>query len=529
MFKSETQNHKANRNNIDKVIAAKTKPVAKMTKTKVDNLIKARTNIKVTWNPLSGLPAIIQGDLSQRLSGSPSEIARSYLAENSEIFGLKQDLSNLVEIDQIEWGGFQHVRFQQTYDGIPVYGAELLVAIDPNKTVKMVTSDIKHILSLPSENGVVTKKKAIQTALNDLGEKVVLAGNIVSEIVFYPTLKGYVKCYHIMLPASEPLGDWEYFIEVNSGKIVDSANVMRFAWPGIRWGSRGYVYLQNPNDTPQTTGMLRNLKIPYFRLDGTYVKVENDDGPEANSAAGGKFYYAPDTDTHFDEVNCYHAADMVYRYFKDLGFRGFTMNNPYGKNHGGQIRAHVHYGTSSDDAFFRMSTGEIYFGDGSYPSPGGFLDLAKASDVIFHEFTHAVLDELRPGIIGTDGAALHEGYADYFACSFTNPPEPNLGEYVVAGTGEIRNLRNTRKYTNASTEPHLRGLVWGGACWDLRSIIGGEVADYLLFGSMLYQSTRTPTFKYAKDRLLTVDAIHCGGEYNATIKKIFETEREIPA
>src|SRR5918996_4469735 len=51
----------------------------------------------------------------------------------------------------------------------------------------------------------------------------------------------------------------------------------------------------------QSTGMLCNLKSPYNKLDGTHVKVENEDGPEAIAASDLKFYYTPDTNTHFDE------------------------------------------------------------------------------------------------------------------------------------------------------------------------------------------------------------------------------------
>lgn len=521
MFLSGTLQHKAHRNTIDKVTAAKAKPAAKAL---TDKLMKARANVNIEWNPRTGAPAFIQGNLSPRMSGSPSEIACACLADLGGSLGIAPDLSNVVEIDRFEWAGFQHVRFQQTYEGIPVYGAELLVAIDPNNEVKMVTGDVEPDLSLAAEKRVISKREATQRALADLGDGVRLNGRIVSQVVLYPTLNGYARCYHLLIPAAEPLGDWRYFIDVESGNIVDSANAMCFYHAG-----RGYVYSQNPEDTAKITGMLRHLKSPYNKLDGTYVKVENEDGLEAVAGPGLNFLFDPDTNTHFDEVNCYHAVDRVYRSFKDLGFRGFTVNNTYGKAHGGQVRANVHVGTKYDNAYYSPATGEIYFGDGSHPTnPSGLRDLAKESDVIFHEFGHAVLDELRPGIAGTDGAALHEAYADYFACSFTNSPEPQLGEYVVPGPGMIRNLNNTNKYPGAPTEPHARGLVWGGACWDLHNKVGGEVADYLIFGSMLLITTTAPTFKYAKDKIIAIDAAYCGGAHKTVIKDIFETQRGIP-
>ena len=132
-------------------------------------------------------------------------------------------------------------------------------------------------------------------------------------------------------------------------------------------------------------------------------------------------------------------------------------------------------------------------------------------------------------MFGSEGLALHEGYSDYFACSLTD--DPDLGEYVIPAperAGVIRNCDNNLRYPDAPIEPHARGRVWAGACWDLRKEIGQEVADFLIFGSILIFGTTSPTFKYAKDLLLLIDQYWCGSEYQATIKRIFETERGIP-
>ena len=130
-----TLQHKANRNAIDRVTAAKAKTVMRGLKEGADNLMKARANVYIEWNRRTGGPAFIHGNLSPRMSGSPSEIASACLTDLSDALGIARDLSNVVEVDRFEWAGFQHVRFQQTYEGIPVYGAELLVAIDPNNAV----------------------------------------------------------------------------------------------------------------------------------------------------------------------------------------------------------------------------------------------------------------------------------------------------------------------------------------------------------------------------------------------------------
>lgn len=530
MLPSVTLEHAANRNLIDRVIEARAKPAVKRIRDRMEGFRKERGDLSISMDPTTGKIDFVQG-FRAPLTGGPGEIARSSIAEISDTLGLAPGMSEMEEIDRFEWTGFEHVRYQQTLEGIPIFGSEALVAIQPNREVSMLAGDLEPDPTFAAEEEAVSEKEAIQVAMDDLGEGATLRGHVSSKVVLFPKAKGLARSYQLLIPAAEPLGDWQYFIDTGQGKIMDSSNVMRFFhWPGPYTAGRGNVYLENPDEI-QATGMLRRLRWPYRRLNGQYANIENDDGPEAiGSFPGFRFFYKPD-DTHFDEVNCYHAVDRVSRYLEGLGFRGLTVNNPYGRaaNPQGQIRAHVHTGTNYDNAFYSPSTGEIYFGDGSNAAgdPAGFRDLAKESDIIFHEFGHGVLDEIRPNIIGTDGAALHEAYADYFACSLTD--EPELGEWVLPGPGSIRNLNNNKTYPNAPTQPHTRGLVWGGACWDLRQAVGTEVADYLIFGSMIWMTTTTPTFKYAKDRLLRVSQVYCGGDYYKVIRNIFEVQRGIPA
>jgi len=526
--------HKANRNLIDKQLRMP-KPRAK-SKASFTEFSARRPGAEVLWSSRTGTPRAIQGVLSAPLSGTSSDVSRSFLVENRDLFGMPEDLSDLVEVDYIQWGGVRYVKYNQTYQGIPVFGGEMHVASDPSNVVRLVTGAYYPEMEIAEEKRIVSKKAAIETALKDL-ESVELRGEVTGEVLWYPTARGFVKVYHLLIPTTKPLGDWRYAINVETGKIEDSYNEMRFRFPPripplppipppilIRRGTRGKIYLENPDEsTYLTTVMFRNMTLPYKTLDGVYTKVLNEDGPEAIASPAGAFYYAP-TDTHFDEAQMYYAVERTYAYFRGLEFRGFTT-----KGRGGKITANVHVGTKYSNAYYSPGTGQIYFGDGSYP-PTGLNDLSKEVDVVAHEFTHALIDEYRPGINGIDGMALHEGTADYFACSLTN--DSVLGEYVLPGPGGIRDANNTDKYPGPPPAPplesHERGKSWAGACWSLRKELGQEVADYLIFGSVLLWPI-TPSFKNAKDCILSVDSLHCGGEYSGTIKKIFETERNIPA
>lgn len=529
MFYEESSlRHPANRNRIDAMIAGvTTKPVA-VASSESKALLEQRPGASIEWNAITGTPAWIEGKLSKPMAGTASEVSQFFLMENPSALGLSaEDAEELPEVDAFEWGGLQFIRRQQTHQGLPVFGASVLVGVDTNNQVRIVTSGLRPQISVKRGEKKVSLKEARQIARNDLGKAVELRGHITHKTVLYPTPQGHVEVYHLTVPAENPLGDWEYFINVQNGEIVDSYNSMKFH--SFYFAPRARVYPENPDDTPLATVMLRDVKSPYNQLDGQYCKVINEDATGAVAGSNHRFDFPPE-DTHFDECQVYYAVEKVYQYFADLGFRGFTVNNPYGKANNGQIAANVHTGTKYDNAFYSSGTGQIYFGDGSYPgNSNGLRDLAKEVDVVAHEFGHAVIDEYHPGMFGSEGAALHEGYADYFACSLLN--DPDLGEYVVPASekdGMIRNCDNDVKYADTSTEPHDRGQAWAGACWHLRKQLGQEVADFLLFGSMLVLGTTSPTFKYAKDMLLLIDQYWCGGEYKATIKRIFETERGIP-
>ncbi|HSF74698.1 MAG TPA: M36 family metallopeptidase [Microcoleus sp.] len=527
-YKDSSLSHPANRNRVDAFVSGVAAEPVAVASAQRKTFLAQRSGSSLVVNTMTGNPAYLEGKLSMTMTGTAADASRSFLMENPGILGLSaEDTEELTEVDSFEWGGLKFIRRQQNHQGLPVFGASVLVGVDDKNQVRIVTSGLRSQISVKPGETAISLKEARQIARKDLGEAVQLRAGITHKTVLYPTQQGDVRVYHLTVPAETPLGDWEYFIDVQNGEIVDSYNSMKFH--SFYFAPRARVYSENPEETPLKTVMLRDVKSPYNKLDGRYCKVINEDASGAVVGSNYRFDFPPE-DTHFDECQVYYAVEKVYQYFSDLGFRGFTVNNPYGKVNAGQIAANVHTGTKYDNAYYSSSTGQIYFGDGSYPgNPGGLRDLAKEVDVVAHELTHAMIDEYHPGMFGSEGAALHEGYADYFACSLLN--DPDLGEYVVPApekSGMIRNCDNDLKYSETSTESHDRGQAWAGACWHLRKKLGQEVADFLIFGSMLVLGTTSPTFKYAKDMLLAVDQSWCGGEYKATIKRIFETERGIP-
>ena len=339
-----------------------------------------------------------------------------------------------------------HVRFQQAYGSLPVIGALLDVHLDPDSKACMVTGIYHERIRLArprAHRPAITKKDAIHRALEDLGRGPRLRAQVKYDELIYPARTGFRMVYKIVLPVSRPLGNWVYLFDPFSGSILNSYNTMRFA------EGRGRVYLTSPVEDPSYTVVpLDRLRRP-VELKGEHVVVINEDFPAARSE-DGSFIYAP-ANTHFDEVMAYYHVDRAGASFKKLDP---ALDKVMAAK--GFIRAFVHAGDAMDNAYYDPSTHAIYLGDG-----GGaerLNDLAKEAAVVYHEYTHAVLDYVNPHLKGTEADALHEGYADYYGCSLTD--DPQIGEWVIAPLGKpyLRDLINKKRYPDdLQGEAHADG------------------------------------------------------------------------
>lgn len=114
-----------------------------------------------------------------------------------------------------------------------------------------------------------------------------------------------------------------------------------------------------------------------------------------------------------------------------------------------------------------------------------------------HQYVHHALSAVNTPASSKIGA-IGEALADYFTCSFTD--DPLVGEGSIHLFQEafgkdrfpnncLRNLKNSRSFKEVdpklpeTTELHAVGEIWGGAFWEIRGLIGQELADKLLFAT----------------------------------------------
>jgi sugar lactone lactonase YvrE len=127
----------------------------------------------------------------------------------------------------------------------------------------------------------------------------------------------------------------------------------------------------------------------------------------------------------------------------------------------------------------------------------------EEADIVYHEYGHAVITDRfvaltgygRGGILrqeNDEGHALDEALADYFAASFTGDPIiarcaellypsnlPGCNPLRNIGTADIRYPSGEYRYTR-----YQGSLIVSRGLWDLRSMIGPQRADSLVFAAL---------------------------------------------
>ena len=474
---------------------------------------KAPGRVKVRWNTRTGMVHSVRGLLTSPQVGSAREIADRFLSEHRELFGIPENTDDFQYVDTKERRGMKHVSYQQRFQGLPVVGAELVVHIDQGNRVQMVNGSCfpgietdMHAAMISEENAVEAVFAAIQTEEPPSAQQV--------ELVIFPREAQYVRAYKIMAHTQKPLGDWVYFVDASTGMVLDGYNAIHFA------RGNGYLYHTNPErDNKVSSAELFDLDASQT-LSGVYFTIKNAGESAENAAPTGPgsydFLYSDPMDSHFDEVMAYYHLSKVAELFRNLGYTEHSSSMP------GYVHVPNPYNGSPnyDNAYFSPSENAVYFGHGDTMN-----DLAQEAAVIYHEYTHSVVHAVQPFMGTHEAGALHEGYADYFACSLTS--DPKIGEFAVAQLGQeyLRDLRSQKTYDDfTETDVHIDGEIWGSTCWKIQETLGRHTVDLLIYESLWYLPENA-TFIDAYEAIIQADTMLFNGEHLEELEQVFEDKK----
>jgi bacillolysin len=411
----------------------------------------ASAQATVQWNAKSGTPEFISGSLNAPSNGKAEAIVLSYLNNNKQTFKLTdkdaKDQFKVLSIKKDRLGNTV-VRFQQMFKGVPVWGSTQSAVVDEKGVIKAFSGTVAANLDKKNlkTGKMIKSNKACEIAKKDLGIDPKLEKDANPELVVYKAGDSAKLAYFINLNFLQPEpGNWNYFIDAKTGKILNKYNDMH--------------EVSGTNATGTGTGVLGNTRQLNTTLSGSTYYLQD------NTRGSGIFTYDMDNMTFFPQfflpgslwsdsdniyndsydaaaVDAHFFAGQTYDYYKD------NYNRDSYDDNGAQLVSSVHYSNGYNNAFWNGS--QMVYGDGDGTT---FAPLSGGIDVVAHELTHAVTDYSSDLVYQNESGALNEAISDIFGTlvEFEKGENPDfeIGEdiYTPGTSGDsLRSMSDPAKY-----------------------------------------------------------------------------------
>ncbi len=433
---------------------------------------------QIHWNERQGVPQYVTNvqDASAvevlGAAASGKQLALEFLAKHRQFFQLNDPYNELQPVATIR-DAFQkeHVVFQQTIHGVPVWAKDLVVHLNPDGSVYAVNGH--YLPTLYREYAEIPRidaETAIQRAVAHLSADVPIAtfseelqqlldysGPTATQYYWEDTQNGDVHLvWHVAIRPN--IRDYYYyFVDAQTGEILERYNNTQFDGP----------------TTAQATdlnGQTRTLHVyqyqgVYYMLDASRPTWQPDANDPINKSKGGlltldarnndltsktTIYHVTSQNNQWSDavaVSAHYNVGKVFEYFYN------THNRRGIDGDGGTIYSIVHVtykGQSMENAYWNGKV--MAYGDGGQ----SFKPLAGALDVAAHEMTHGVIERTVKLEYKFQSGALNESLADIFG-AMVDRDDWKMGEDVVKTSsypsGALRDLADPHNGGSSLNDP----------------------------------------------------------------------------
>lgn len=373
-------------------------------------------------------------------------------ADSSRLQGFGARLKRVI----VDRSGNRHVRTVQTYRGVPVAGAEVVVHINDRNQVYRITGTYLPDLVLSVEPSI-SESDALELGLRDV------QNNHDTVVIQDPELVIFGKhlAYHYILSHLNPdPGRWIYYVDAHSGQILWRYNDLQSATPGK---SGSYQNLSGQRLAGEDGSQVivpgwYDVTTDFYFLHN----ASNNWGVYDEDAADWEQQSTADWSTNDPAaVSAAHNLDLTQSYVTSvLGRNGFDDQSALAK-------ATVHFGSNLVNAYWTGS--ELLFGDGD----GSTANELAVLDVVAHEYGHALTDYTSNLIYQDESGALNESYSDIFGTlvEFWAQPDgtadyplstPGTSDWLIGEDSWLSQeaLRNLRDPVAYNFPGYYQGTHW---------------------------------------------------------------------
>jgi bacillolysin len=316
--------------------------------------------------------------------GKPEQTARVFLRQTAALLGADNAAIDFQLLRSKTAGDHRFVRFQQTYAGIPVFAAEVMVQLNPLDNVDCVLSDIMRATQ-PLDTGQVPTKPILSA-----GDAAIAAMRVAA-----------AKARGAKLAVTDPQ------LAIFDPAVLDAPGSQHLVWD-MEVSSEddptagGQILLD-----AVTGAVIRHYPAVLDALNRQIYDSNNttsDPGTLARSEGGA-------ASTIADVNDAYDFLEDTYNFYStnhgrdSMDGSGLTLSTTVRYCYPG-------YACPYDNSFFSPSNHRLYFGDG-WP----------VDDIVGHEYTHGVTHFESDLKYENASGAINESFSDIW------------GEYIDLGNG----------------------------------------------------------------------------------------------
>jgi hypothetical protein len=396
----------------------------------------------------SGLVRSLIANLSfYGVEGTPEDIARLFLSETSDVFGIIADTSDLRFDRVIEGQVLRHIRFTQMYGDVPVWRGTVVVHLTRDQRVRK--ADSRYVPGLAISRlapPVVTEEEATSAALAAVFPGRGLppsdpAVHATAELQIYASDYSSPRyAWLVRLGTEDTLEAWVCLVDAADSSILlayDARVAAEYTYTGST-----EVFIPNPvttsgdhnlnnnygQDTAALTAELWDPAPTLYRLDDSgdlsgewvdaqlYCKICLHWGVgRAHSISEPRDFAYLRGNFHFEEAMAYYHCDAAQNYIQQIWGPGVNARDQ---------DVVVNACDLGQDAYYYSYPDYVVNGEPmDYPivigKPATCLDLGEDADVLLHEYNHAMLDSLHNWQydfnVNMISRAIEEGSGDFFA------------------------------------------------------------------------------------------------------------------
>ncbi|CAD7713263.1 Transglutaminase-activating metalloprotease [Xanthomonas hydrangeae] len=359
--------------------------------------------------------------------------AQSLLGNNAAALANRAAADTFVARDSIvDADGTEHVRFDRTYQGLPVIGGDVVV-----HSRRGVMRQLSQTMDTNVRPAIVPGIDA-DTAMRAAGAQFDVEQDAAprASLALYarqgaPRLV-YEVIYSGIKPDQTPT-EMHYIVDAVNQRILDSWDTVHTVCSGgtSATGTGRSLYAGNVGlsttrcssgyeltDLSRGSGATYNMRNSTSGNGTLVTDADNAWGSGANS------------DTVTAAVDAHYGVALTWDYFRTAHARSGIAND------GAGARSRVHYGSRYNNAFWQDSCFCMTFGDGD----GSTFTPLVSVDVAGHEMTHGVTSRTARLVYSGESGGLNEATSDimgamveYSANNSAQPGNYLIGEKIVPG------------------------------------------------------------------------------------------------